>query len=102
MRMRNHSGPQVPRVAPQVSWTGSLKTLLTSPEPPIITPGNECEGRQVPPRLHDLGLGFRGGEVGRRDRATLGDIFLGCVCMCSLSVVYTMCVPPCGTCVEHV
>lgn len=32
---------------------------------------------------------------------TLGAIFLGGVCMCSWNVLYTVCVPLCGVCMEH-
>lgn len=38
------------------------------PELSIITSGNECEERQVPSQLNDIGIGFWKSEVGRRNR----------------------------------
>lgn len=77
----NQSGPQGPGVAPQVSWTG-----------PVKTPGTDREGRQAPARLQDLGIGFGSGEVGRRDRVHLRGYFSwGCVYVFLECFVYSVC-----------
>ena len=76
-----------------------MKTFLTLfPEPPIITPGSECEGRQVPPRFNDIGIAFWKGERGEKGTVCV----CVCVCVCYLNVVYIMCVPLCGIRMECV